>query len=625
MGMTNMEDKISESELLGLIRHLNVSEDSNIPYKNNAPFESSKHKIGARIRVHNNEVIYEGGHSSKEAKFKIDFAPPIKLFVNDKEMTSGTQITREDHVTWQIVDPLYEIKVIPSGMKAYLNIIKHNRHEWELINTEPSTHLVMSAIEKQNCIVESLAISGIMGELKDRGIVRGVNIAQLIKAASQSSPVQMVIAEGIEPTAGQDASLELLFSESIMNVFQEVEGYVDFKSHKHIPQSSPGDILARFTPMKRGVHGYNIYNEIVMSPLPKDIRINPGAHVELNNKGEFIALKAGRPKLSGVSSKRIDITTEYVIHHDVNLESGNIFFNGDVIIYGNVLESMIVESLGNVYVFGNVYRATITATGSIFVSGNVTGGYLYSGYFGVIYNRLYTLTKQLAGHFNQLIESASLMINIIHDQGKYVEVGHLLRLLLETKTPDLLNTIQFTMNALQEVRNTDQIEWSKLRNQLELVSNRQDYVNLDDLNTLEELERLLIETYSTIEQMQDNKVTIEFSQCNGAVIKSNGDIMVSKEGTIQSQLFAKERIIYKHEDSVCRGGEIEAGGIIWLKAVGGVSGGEAIIKSNSKMHANKIYMAKICIGKWTRHVQEPLQNVKAYLEKGKLVIEGIPL
>jgi hypothetical protein len=625
MGMTNMDDKISESELLGLIRHLNVSEDSSEAIKKNASVDSSKHKVASFISVHNNEIIYEWGNSSRDAKLHIDFVPPIKLFVNNEQLTSGTHITRADNVTWLIVDPLYEIKIIPSSMKAYLNIIKHKRYEWELMNTEPSTHLILSAVEKQNCVVESLAISDIMGELKAQGIVRGVNIAQLIKAVSQNSPVQIVIAEGIEPTAGQDASLELYFSESIVNVFQEVEGYVDFKSHKHIPQSSPGDILARFTPMKHGVHGYNIYNEMVMPPLPSDIRIKSGTHVELNDKGEFISLKAGRPKLSGGSSKRIDITTEYVIHHDVNLESGNIFFNGDVIIYGNVLESMIVESLGNVYVFGNVYRATITATGSIFVSGNVTGGYLYSGYFGVIYNRLYTLTKQLAGHFNQLIESASLMINIIHEQGKYVEVGHLLQLLLETKTPDLLNTIQLTMNALQEVRNTDQIEWSNLRDQLVLVSNRQDYVNLDDLNTLEELERLLIQTYSTIEQMQDNKVTIEFSQCNGAVIKSNGDITISREGTIQSQLFAKERIIYKHEDSVCRGGEIEAGGIIWLKAVGGVSGGEAIIKSNYKMHANKIYMAKICIGKWTRHVQEPLQNVKAYLEKGNLIIEGSPL
>lgn len=56
---------------------------------------------------------------------------------------------------------------------------------------------------------------------------------------------------------------------------------------------------------------------------------------------------------------------------------------------------MIIESLGNVYVEGSVYNSTITATGSIVVKGNVVNSNLYSGYFGVMYNRIFNCSKLL--------------------------------------------------------------------------------------------------------------------------------------------------------------------------------------------------------------------------------------
>jgi uncharacterized protein (DUF342 family) len=105
--------------------------------------------------------------------------------------------------------------------------------------------------------------------------------------------------------------------------------------------------------------------------------------VEISAKGEIIALASGRPKILGQDVRYIDISKEFVVNGDVDMRTGNITFSGDVIIYGDVLDHMIIESLGNVYITGNVYNSTITATGSIIIKGNVTNSHLYSGYFGL--------------------------------------------------------------------------------------------------------------------------------------------------------------------------------------------------------------------------------------------------
>lgn len=100
-------------------------------------------------------------------------------------------------------------------------------------------------------------------------------------------------------------------------------------------------------------------------------------------------------------------------------------FSGDVIIYGNVNDNMIVESLGNVYVYGCVYRATITATGSIYVRDNVLGSKLYSGYFGVLFNRLYKTSKRLSEEIGELIAATRVLTEVLEKRGQKAGLGQL--------------------------------------------------------------------------------------------------------------------------------------------------------------------------------------------------------
>jgi hypothetical protein len=87
---------------------------------------------------------------------------------------------------------------------------------------------------------------------------------------------------------------------------------------------------------------------------------------------------------------------------------------------------MIIESLGNVYVAGSVFNATITATGRIAVKGNVIGSNLYSRYFGMLYNRIYNSSKQLIEILEKMMESSKLLHHELAKKNMQVRYGQVL-------------------------------------------------------------------------------------------------------------------------------------------------------------------------------------------------------
>lgn len=232
---------------------------------------------------------------------------------------------------------------------------------------------------------------------------------------------------------GENACLELFFSETIENEFSEIEGQVDYRSHLRIPSVIRGEVIARKIPVVEGIPGYDVYGEILYPPEPADLTVTARNNTVLLINNEVRALREGRPRVTGDKVKCFDICTSYLVPGNVSIHTGNIVFSGDVVIRGNVEDNMIIESLGNVYVSGSVYNSTITATGSILVKGNVVNSKLYSGYFGVMYNRIYNFSKQLIEECKVLQNATQMLVQAVQSHKKSVKYGQAVLLLLESK------------------------------------------------------------------------------------------------------------------------------------------------------------------------------------------------
>lgn len=266
---------------------------------------------------------------------------------------------------------------------------------WQLNDCYSSSMIEVDAAMDTDTVVELLGLNQIIGDFEQRGILQNLNISGIHAELQNPSYQPITAAKGRAAVPGENAQLELFFSETIENEFSEVEGQVDFRSHLRIPSVIRGQVIARKVPPVEGIPGCDVYGEILYPPRPGDISIAAKNSTVLLINNEIRALREGRPRVTGEKAKYFDITTTYTVPGNVSIQTGNILFSGDVVVRGNVEDNMIIESLGNVYVEGSVYNSTITATGSIVIKGNVVNSKLYSGYFGVMYNRIFNGSKLL--------------------------------------------------------------------------------------------------------------------------------------------------------------------------------------------------------------------------------------
>jgi uncharacterized protein (DUF342 family) len=196
--------------------------------------------------------------------------------------------------------------------------------------------------------------------------------------------------------------------------------------------------------------------------------------------------------VTGNQIKYFEINTAYIVPGNVDLQTGNIVFAGDVIVYGDVMDNLIIKSLGNIYVGGSVFNSTLTASGSIAVKGNVLGSNLYSGNFGMD---------------------------------------------------------------------------------------------------------------------QESQVQININQGQNSTLKSNGDILIRKEGVIHCDLYSAGNIVFSLDNSVCRGSRLEAGDTISAMYVGGITGVRTSLKAAKKIIVKKMFEGRVIVGRQSMDIFESVEDM----------------
>lgn len=536
---------------------------------------------------------------------------PIILFVNDKEVEGNTKVTSSSEIEWKMEEkPLYEITISEDELEAFITIHHTKRYAWTLNKPIPSLHVVLTAKEDESTLLETISLDDILTEIEALQIKMNINIAAIQAEMNNPTHQPVAIAHGKAPVQGKDAQLELYFSEHIEKSFVEVGGVVDYKNHVFIPSVKNGDTIARKNPPVEGKTGYNVYGDILFPEKVNDIRIAGKDNVEITPDFTVIARKKGRPRITGNKVKYFDINTAHVVPGNVDLSTGNIVFAGDVIVYGDVMDNMIIESLGNIYVTGNVFRSTLTATGSIVVKGNVLGSKLYSGYFGMLYNRLYNCSKQLIDILEDITASAYLLMREIHKKKMRVRYGQVLLLIIENKHRKLWDEVKDLLSAITSLQIYNNNALQQLKDYLELFLMPVKIVEVMSAHRMKELMRLLKDAFMRVVLSKESQVQVEINQSQNSTIKSNGDIYIRKEGIVQCELYSKENIIFFQDESVCRGSTLEAGNTISAMIVGGITGAGTCLKAKNKVIVKKMYEGKVTIDRYSVDIFEPVEEVE---------------
>ncbi|QSF44135.1 FapA family protein [Paenibacillus tianjinensis] len=604
-----MPDHMSEQELNKLINMLELSQNDDEPLQTFMESEYFENDLGGRVLVRAGKIFVQdplpGGTPAV-----ISAAPPVVILVNGQPVSGPAEVTSQDTIEWEIMEPpLYTITVSEDRLQAFFTLHSPKRYQWKLNDYYSAGMVEVEAALDTETVVELLGLNRIITDFEHRGIIQNLNISGIHAELQNPTYQPITAAKGRAAVPGENAQLELFFSETIENEFSEIEGQVDFRSHLRIPSVIRGEVIARKIPFVEGIPGCDVYGEILYPPLPNDVNIIAKNNTVVLINNEIRALREGRPRVTGDKVKYFDITTTYIVPGNVSIKTGNILFSGDVIVRGNVEDNMIIESLGNVYVDGSIYNSTITATGSILVKGNVVNSKLYSGYFGVLYNRIFNCSKLLIEEAQLLRTAVRLLIQAVQARKQSVKYGQAVVLLLESKFQKIPQLTKELLSVLATVQASYHQDLQQTLHFLNLLLKPAQLVDFMNEAALSGVISMLEELHMGVARLQETKVEVNIGKCQNSTLKSNGDIMIHRDGIVQSELFSSGNISFRKTFSMCRGSKLEAGGSISAYYVGGESGAQSYLKAKQSISVHKMYLGRVTIDRYTAEITEPVENM----------------
>lgn len=250
----------------------------------------------------------------------------------------------------------------PDGM-ATIGIDKEKVHAYLSLEINPAKGLLQSA--------------DVFEIINKEGIVFGLDNEAISEAFNDYNMGQNVndylIATGQPSIQGKDAHLEYFFkSNKDIELLQNDDGTVDHRELGLINNVSENDLLALKTPLTEGQPGTSVYGDTIEPNLTRDALLVEGNNTILDDTGLELSSKInGQVFLKG---NKISVAPVFTVAHDVDLNVGNVNFNGNIVVNGNVLAGFTLRAKQDITVLGMVEGATLIAGGNIYIKSGYRGG-----------------------------------------------------------------------------------------------------------------------------------------------------------------------------------------------------------------------------------------------------------
>ena len=211
----------------------------------------------------------------------------------------------------------------------------------------------------------------VMQSLADAGVVFGIAGAAIKQACEAGVPASLAAAVGIPVQHGEDTRFDPLI-DLVRDRAPKVneQGLIDFRELGDIPMVEAGVDLMRRVPATSGVDGRDVRGLV--------LHANPGRDKPFADKLLGAAPASGDPNLlrSLIKGQPVSVgngiqVEEILSVKDVNLESGNITFDGSIRVNGDVMSGMKVHATGDIVVTGIVEGGELEAGGNIQVGAGI--------------------------------------------------------------------------------------------------------------------------------------------------------------------------------------------------------------------------------------------------------------
>jgi len=210
----------------------------------------------------------------------------------------------------------------------------------------------------------------VLETVKAKGVRYGIKekaIAKIIQEKRYNK--HYVIAQGLNVRQGRDGYFEYYFNVKAQTGIPKImdDGRVDYSQIIELVRKD--DVIVEYFPADRGDPGYKVTGDMIMPDKVKEQEALRGSgYVKDGHK--YRAIHDGRVTLHGI---RLEVSPVLIIEGNVNLAYGDVEFNGDIFVRGDVAGGVTVKAEGGVIVDGNVEAATICAGKECIIGHGVHG------------------------------------------------------------------------------------------------------------------------------------------------------------------------------------------------------------------------------------------------------------
>ena len=605
------------NDLIDIIKGLNIDDSTKVNIKDFPSIDSNQGQLEKgdgyiEVRDHQIFVINPTEKSGKQPTLVSN--SQLQIYINGALLKKDQVVFENDDIRWEVKQkPEYEISISKENLEVFLQVYRELYRRYILKDKKRARRFMfeIEVVEKQLDVEE--VVSQIAENIVKRGVRVEINTSAIIQEILDPKFEQILVAEGLPIIPAKDGYIEQFFSSKIAEIFEEVDGTVDFKNRIKIPTVEAGDVIAQIFEPRDGKTGLNVFGDTLNPKSPKKIVVRPKPRVKISDDGKVIALLSGRPSLTGSSVKQFDIMETYEVFGDVDMTTGNIFFNGDVVVRGHIKDNMRVECSGSLFVFGNVYNSTLTASQNIYVYGNIINSKVNGGQFGMYYSRVYKVIQDLLVSIKRLDDAYLQLRQALNNSNTEYKIGYILATLVETKFKEItksVNEFYQIINEMVESKYQLPIPFQIVLNALKKFK---DFEGIQSIATEHSLKSIHFSINELIQKMESDiqeESDITFFNANLSQIKTNGTILVKKEGVINTVLFAGDAIQFEKNDAVIRGGKVEAVNSLDAAIVGTEKGKAPVLYAGESISIKEINQAQITLKNQTIYIDEKFEHLE---------------
>lgn len=213
----------------------------------------------------------------------------------------------------------------------------------------------------------------ILSELRMLKIIVGIQEEEIKKFLKERKYcTNYVLAKGKPPVNGTDATIEYFFNTNPnLKPKKNEDGTVDYHDLNTISRVEKGQVLAKLHEAVKGCAGQDVFGTPIPARQEKNKKLEYGNNISISeDKTEIYSEVTGHASL--VNGK-VFVSDVFEVTADVDNTTGDITYDGNVSIKGNVKSGFSVKAKGDIVIDGVVEGAVLFAGGQIIVKRGIHG------------------------------------------------------------------------------------------------------------------------------------------------------------------------------------------------------------------------------------------------------------